>query len=70
MTQAWLNLLTPMPPHGNLTNMGLTEPGIERKKQRIRKSNRELEKEKSERLPGEAVTCRHTLMHDPLKLSI
>lgn len=54
-----------MPPHGNLTNMGLTEPETERKKLRIIQSNRER---KSKRLPGEEVTFwahRHKRVHDP-----
>lgn len=67
MTKAWRNLLTPMPPHGNLTNMGLTEPETDRKKRRVRNGEEELEKErKDERLPGEEVnfwTRRHK--HDP-----
>lgn len=34
-----------MPPHGNLTNMGLTEPEVERQKLRIIKCERQTEKE-------------------------
>lgn len=38
-----------MPPHGNLTNMGLTEPENKVK-------NWKCEKRNSQRLPGEKVT--------------
>ena len=41
-----------MPPHGNLTNMGLTEPETERDGG-LEKSDIERERE---RLPGEDVT--------------
>lgn len=36
-----------MPPHGNLTNMGLTEPETYTKKMRIKKSNRNIDKERA-----------------------
>lgn len=41
-----------MPPHGNLTNMGFTEPEARRKKPSIKKCTREIEKE---RIRGEEV---------------
>ena len=58
-----------MPPHGNLTNMGLTEPETERDGG-LEKSDRERERE---RLPGEDVTFLDSRAQPaawPLKLSI
>lgn len=56
-----------MPPHGNLTNMGFTEPEAQRKKMRIK--NNVIEKlRKNKRLGGNIVDLQAQTderVHDP-----